>query len=114
MAAGRGRDGMTPGPWAVQPRQIEKGRITVEPTTSSVNRGCIIAACWGPDGPANAQAIAALPTMVEALQLAIAKAEPLTKQGEDAIWRPANEIWEASVKALREAGILPGVDEVRP
>lgn len=51
---------ITPGPWAIEAQRLEPGRITVAPPSPSHNRGCIIAACYGPDAEANAAAIAEL------------------------------------------------------
>lgn len=103
---------VTPGPWAIAPETNGTELVAYTPNPWRVRA----VLCRGdfsvnPNWRADTKAIAAVPVMIAALQLAVAKAQPLTGQGEDYIWRPANAIWEAAVAALREAGVLPDVDE---
>jgi hypothetical protein len=56
-----------------------------------------------PNAQANARLIRTAPDLYEAAMKAIGLIEPLTGQGEDAIWRPANKAWEVLVEATRKA-----------
>lgn len=94
---------ITRGPWAVVHWASDNGVVAVDPPTSSDNRGCAVARCYGSDAEANAKAIAALPLMVKALQLAAPHGRKLQHGPNVSV--PANA-YVAMVEALEAAGVI--------
>jgi hypothetical protein len=98
----------TPGPWSVLPEEDDKPYVRVRGTRLG-ERYKIANALGGyrelerSEATANARLISAAPDLYEAAMTAIGLMEPLTGQGEDAIWRPANKAWETLVAATRKA-----------
>lgn len=94
----------TPGPWAITKWKNDDA-VAVDPSSSTLNRGCAVARCFGSDAEANAVGIAALPEMVAALLYISKRAAQHPEDTPEDDRRDKRHVLARALTALKTAGM---------
>lgn len=91
---------ITDPPWTIQPTPGTEA-VDVVPSSPTLNRGCVVARCYGPDAEANATAIVALGDLEGAAKRVFAELH--VSEADKLLGCDIDEHWKANSRTLRHA-----------